>query len=87
MTGTELRERIDRLGITYGEAADMLGLSLAGLNHQMRGIRPVGRQTEIILDCLEHHHPAIFGAVMPSNQVPTSTRPRMTRRKTAKAND
>jgi hypothetical protein len=50
MTGNELRARIDKLGLTYSEAADRLGLSLAGLNHQMRGIRPVGRQTEIILE-------------------------------------
>jgi hypothetical protein len=53
MTGDELRRRIDRLGLTYTDAARQLGLSLPGLNHQMRGVRPVGQQTEIILDMLE----------------------------------
>jgi hypothetical protein len=57
MTGNELRERIDKLGLTYGEAAELLGLSLAGLNHQMRGVRPVGRQTELLLKCVEQHQP------------------------------
>jgi hypothetical protein len=70
MTGTELRDRVDKLGVTYGEAAERLGLSLAGLNHQMRGIRPVGRQTEIILDCLEHHlSPAIFDQSGPTRNL------------------
>jgi hypothetical protein len=57
MTGNELRNRIDKLGLTYGEAAERLGLSLAGLNHQMRGIRPVGRQTGLLLECVERHQP------------------------------
>jgi hypothetical protein len=49
MTGDELRSRIDDLGLPYIEAAIRLGLSLAGLHHQMRDVRPVRRQTEIIL--------------------------------------
>ena len=53
MTGTELRERIDRLGLTYIQAAGLLGLSRAGLNHQMRGVHPVSRQTELLLAVLE----------------------------------
>jgi hypothetical protein len=53
MTGEELRERIKRLGLSYTAAAPRLGLSLAGLHHNMRGERPIGRQTEIILDMLE----------------------------------
>jgi hypothetical protein len=57
MTGNELRARIDELGLTYGAAAARLGLSLAGLNHQMRGVRPVGRQTELLLECVEKHQP------------------------------
>jgi plasmid maintenance system antidote protein VapI len=55
VSGEELRERIRRLGMTYTFAAERLGLTLAGLNKQMRGERAVTRQTEIILDCLEHH--------------------------------
>jgi hypothetical protein len=53
MTGNELRRRIDRLELTYTAAARLLGLSLAGLNHQMRGERPVSRQTELLLEKLE----------------------------------
>jgi hypothetical protein len=56
MTGAELRQRIDRLALTYRAAADALGLSLAGLNHQMRGLRSVGRQTELLLERLEADH-------------------------------
>jgi hypothetical protein len=55
ISGDELRSRIKRLGMTYARAAERLGLSLDGLNKQMRGDRAVSRQTEIILDCLEHH--------------------------------
>ena len=53
MTGDELRDRIDRLGLTYREAASLLGLTYGGLHHQMRGERPVTRQTEILLEQLE----------------------------------
>jgi hypothetical protein len=53
MTGNDLRERIDKLGLYYTQAAPLLGLSLAGLNHQMRGERPVTRQTEMLLERLE----------------------------------
>jgi hypothetical protein len=53
MTGDELRERIKRLGLSYTAAAPRLGLSLAGLHHNLRGETPIGRQTEIILDMLE----------------------------------
>lgn len=53
MIGTELRARIDRLGMTYIEAAERLGLSHAGLHHQMRGERAVTRQTEMLLEVLE----------------------------------
>jgi hypothetical protein len=53
MTGNELRQRIDRLGLRYTEAARQLGLSTMGLHHQMRGERAVSRQTEMLLDRLE----------------------------------
>ena len=52
ITGDELRQRIQRR-LTYTGAATLLGLTRAGLNHQMRGLRQVSRQTEIILDLLE----------------------------------
>lgn len=53
MTGDELRRQIDRLGLYYTDAAELLGLSLSGLHHQMRGERPVTRQTELLLKQLE----------------------------------
>jgi transcriptional regulator with XRE-family HTH domain len=53
ISGEELRKRIKRLGLTYARAAERLGLSLDGLNKQMRGDRPVSRQTAIILHMLE----------------------------------
>jgi transcriptional regulator with XRE-family HTH domain len=53
ISGAELRERVKRLGMTYARAAERLGLSLDGLNKQMRGDHRVGRQTVIILDFLE----------------------------------
>jgi hypothetical protein len=58
ISGIELRSRIDRLGVTYTAAAPLLGLTPDGLHKQMTGQRRVSRQTEIILDCLEHHRPA-----------------------------
>ena len=53
MTGDELRERIRHLGLSYTAAAPRLGLSLAGLHHNLRDERKITRQTEIILDMLE----------------------------------
>jgi hypothetical protein len=49
MTGDELRRQIDQLGLHYTEAAGLLGLSLSGLHRQMRGERPVTRQTELLV--------------------------------------
>jgi hypothetical protein len=56
VTGKELRERIDRLRLTYREAARLLGLTYGGLHHQMRGERPVTSQTELLLERLEEDH-------------------------------
>jgi len=53
MTGEVLRERIDRLGLTYRAAARLLGLTYGGLHHQMRSERKVTRQTELLLEMLE----------------------------------
>jgi hypothetical protein len=53
MTGNELRQRIDQLGLYYTEAARLLGLTMGGLHHQMRGERAVTRQTELLLERLE----------------------------------
>jgi hypothetical protein len=53
ISGDELRRRVDRWGVTYSAAAKRLGLTLDGLQKQMRGERPVSRQTAIILDQFE----------------------------------
>jgi len=53
ISGSELRQRVDQLGLTYTAAAKRLGLTLDGLQKQMRGDRPVSRQTVIILDLIE----------------------------------
>jgi hypothetical protein len=53
MTGAQLRQRIDKLGVYYTEAAKLLGLSLPGLHHQLRGERAVTRQTEMLLERIE----------------------------------
>jgi plasmid maintenance system antidote protein VapI len=53
ISGDELRARIKRLGMTYTEAAERLGLTLDGLNKQMRGVNAVSRQTAIILRVIE----------------------------------
>jgi hypothetical protein len=53
MTGDELRRRIRRLGLSYTAAAPRLGLSPAGLHHNLRDEGKITRQTEIILEMLE----------------------------------
>jgi transcriptional regulator with XRE-family HTH domain len=53
MSGDELRERIKALGLTYAAAAERLGLTLNGLNKQLRGDTGVSRQTVVILGFLE----------------------------------
>ena len=53
MEGLELRRRLDRLERPYTELAPLLGLSVDGLHHQMRGVRRVSRQTELLLEQLE----------------------------------
>ena len=56
VSGAELRARVKALGLTYGAAAERLGLSLAGLNKQMRGLAAVSRQTLLLLEGLEREH-------------------------------
>jgi len=56
MTATAFRRRLDRPGMTRQDAADRLGLSLQELFHQMRGDRPVSRQTELLLEALEREY-------------------------------
>jgi hypothetical protein len=53
MDGVELRRRLDQLGRPYTRLAPLLGLSIDGLHHQMRGNRRVSRQTEMLLERLE----------------------------------
>ena len=53
MEGAELRRRLDQLGVSYTRLAPLLGLTIHGLQHQMRGVRAVSRQTELLLEQLE----------------------------------
>jgi hypothetical protein len=53
MTGEELRQRIEGLGVSFTDAAALLGLSRPGLYHQLRGENRVSRQTELLLAVLE----------------------------------
>jgi hypothetical protein len=53
MTGTDLRRRLARFDLTQREWAELLGLSLDGLNKQMSGARGVSRQTELLLGYVE----------------------------------
>ena len=53
ISGDELRHHVDCWGVTYDTAAKRLGLTLDGLQKQMRGERAVSRQTEIILSLIE----------------------------------
>ena len=91
MNGDELRRRLDRLGRHYTELAPLLGLSIDGLHHQMRGYRHVTRRTELLLDNLvrtlqqakpfEKEAPLEGGKPLKSNRlrvqpVEPSTRPR-----------
>jgi hypothetical protein len=54
ISGDELRERVDKLGLgSVAQAADKLGLTRDGLAKAMNGQRRVGRQTQIIIGLLE----------------------------------
>ena len=53
MDKAEFQRRIKRLGLTREEAADRLGLSLPGFEHQYYGRRPITRQTELLLRYVE----------------------------------
>jgi hypothetical protein len=68
MIGNELRQRIDRLGLYYTDAARLLGLTMGGLHHQMRGERAVTRQTEIILEQLERGCIGASSPIQPRRQ-------------------
>jgi hypothetical protein len=59
MDKAEFQRRIKRLGLTREEAANRLGLSLPGFEHQYYGRRPITRQTELLLGYLEEEWRAI----------------------------
>jgi hypothetical protein len=51
--GSELRQRLDRLGRPYTKLAPRLGLSVPALHHQMRGLRRITPRTELLLEYIE----------------------------------
>jgi hypothetical protein len=53
MDGSELRRRLKGLGYSHRVAAAKLGLSMDGLTKQLYGVRPVSRQTAIIVELCE----------------------------------
>ena len=53
LTGERLRQRIDDLKIPYTRMALWLGLSIDGLQKQMRGERPVTPQTSLLFHAIE----------------------------------
>src|SRR4051794_41166900 len=55
MTGKELRAAILAFSWTIGEAAPALALSPSGLQHQLRGVRPVSRQTALLIRMYQIH--------------------------------
>ena len=59
MDKAEFQRRIKRLELTREEAADRLGLSLPGFEHQYYGRRPITRQTELLLGYVEKERPEI----------------------------
>jgi hypothetical protein len=65
MLAPDFKRRLGRLGLPRREAAAALGLSLDGLFHQLRGDRPISRQTELLLDCLERHRHVQRGDLPP----------------------
>jgi hypothetical protein len=58
LDGRELRRRIVALGMTFTAAAELLGLTLNGLQKQMRGSRKVSQQTRLLLECTERERRA-----------------------------
>ena len=59
LSGDRLRLRVDRMGLTYAAAAQLLGLTYDGLQKQMRGTNPVSRQTTLLLECLEREREVV----------------------------
>src|SRR3954466_7182470 len=55
MTGKELRAATLAFSWTIGEAAPALALSASGLQHQLRGERPVSRQTALLIRMYQIH--------------------------------
>jgi transcriptional regulator with XRE-family HTH domain len=53
MNGSQLKLRIKALGLPQRIVAAALGLSVPGLQHQLRGEAQVSRRTELLLSHLE----------------------------------
>ena len=82
ISGDELRARIEKLGLTYTAAAPLLGLTLDGLRKQMGGLRPVSRQTALLLGYLEEK--ARDGRPRPQAELPLDRPARRRRAATAR---
>jgi hypothetical protein len=65
--GRELRRRVISLGVQFNTAAELLGLTIDGLQKQMRGARAVSQQTVLLLECRERERDARRGNQTPEH--------------------
>jgi hypothetical protein len=73
MTGEELRQRIQRLGITYTDAAALLGLSRPGLYHQLRDECRSPAKTMLLVERLENDPARCLNAACRPTDLAAST--------------
>ena len=64
ISGQELRERIQRFGITFTEAAQWFGVTRDGLAKMLSGRNPVNKPTRIILQLREQLQNAAEGKLL-----------------------
>ena len=52
MTGKELKEARDKLGLTQSELADKIGMSRVMIGLMERDVQPIEKRTELAVKCL-----------------------------------
>jgi hypothetical protein len=67
MDAQELRQWIERRGLSHEEAARLLALSIQGLRKQLYGVRRVGPQTERIVALIDRLGGDAHGAAKRAN--------------------
>jgi transcriptional regulator with XRE-family HTH domain len=56
MTKTQFRDALERLGLTQGQAAELLGLAIRTVHGYCNGV-PIPKQTELAIKWLLQHGP------------------------------